>query len=52
LAYAKAEAIDLIVMSTHGRGGVARLIYGSVATQVLRAAPCPVLVVRANVGER
>jgi nucleotide-binding universal stress UspA family protein len=51
LSYAEAEAIDLIVMSTHGRGGVARLIYGSVATQVLRSAPCPVLVVRARLGE-
>lgn len=35
--------IDLIVMSTHGRGGVARLMMGSVADTVLRSAPCPVL---------
>ena len=35
--------IDLIVMATHGRGGVARLMMGSVADKVVRAAPCPVL---------
>lgn len=37
---------DLIVMSTHGRTGLARWTYGSVAEKVLRHAPCPVLVVR------
>jgi nucleotide-binding universal stress UspA family protein len=36
---------DLIVMGTHGRGGVERLILGSVAEKVLRKAPCPVLTV-------
>lgn len=40
--------IDLIVMSTHGRGGVARLVMGSVADKVLRGAPCPVLTMRAH----
>ena len=35
--------IDLIVMATHGRGGVARLMMGSVAEQIVRGAPCPVL---------
>ena len=38
--------IDLIVMSTHGRGGVARLVMGSVTDKVLRGAPCPVLTIR------
>ena len=38
--------IDLIVMATHGRGGVARLVMGSVADKVLRGAPCPVLTMR------
>ncbi|MFN8442885.1 MAG: universal stress protein [Caldilineaceae bacterium] len=39
---------DLIVMSTHGRSGVARWMYGSVANKVLRNAPCPVLLVRSK----
>jgi nucleotide-binding universal stress UspA family protein len=38
--------IDLVVMATHGRGGVARLMMGSVADKVVRAAPCPVVTVR------
>jgi nucleotide-binding universal stress UspA family protein len=37
--------IDLVVMSTAGRGRVARVIMGSVTDRVLRAAPCPVLTV-------
>lgn len=36
-------AIDLVVMATAGRGGVARLLMGSVADKIVRAAPCPVL---------
>ncbi len=38
--------IDLIVMATHGRGGVARLMMGSVADKIVRGAPCPVLTLR------
>ncbi|MEO7273337.1 MAG: universal stress protein [Vicinamibacterales bacterium] len=38
--------IDLIVIATHGRGGVARLMMGSVADRLVRAAPCPVLTLR------
>ncbi len=37
---------DLIVLGTHGRTGLARLLMGSVAEQVVRRAPCPVLTVR------
>ena len=44
--YAGREQIDLIVTGTHGRGGVAHLLMGSVAERVVRTAPCPVLTVR------
>jgi nucleotide-binding universal stress UspA family protein len=37
---------DLIVMGTHGRTGLARLLVGSVAERVLRKAPCPVVTVK------
>jgi nucleotide-binding universal stress UspA family protein len=37
---------DLIVMATHGRRGLSRLLLGSVTENVVRHAPCPVLVVR------
>jgi nucleotide-binding universal stress UspA family protein len=37
---------DLIVVGTHGRGGVERALMGSVADRVIRLAPCPVLSVR------
>jgi nucleotide-binding universal stress UspA family protein len=46
--YAKGEGVDLIVMSTHGRGGISRWVYGSVAEKVLQGAPCPVLLIRAK----
>ena len=44
--YADARDVDLIIMGTHGRSGVAHLLLGSVAEQVVRTAPCPVLLVR------
>lgn len=37
---------DLVVIGSHGRGGVTRLLLGSVAEAVMRHAPCPLLVVR------
>ena len=40
------ERADLVVMGTHGRGGMSRALLGSVADRVLRLAPCPVLTVR------
>jgi nucleotide-binding universal stress UspA family protein len=38
--------IDLVVMATHGRGRMARLMLGSVADKVVRAAACPVITIR------
>jgi len=46
IEYAKAGGFDLIVMGTHGRTGFAHAVMGSVAEQVVRAAPCPVLTLR------
>ncbi|MBI2186590.1 MAG: universal stress protein [Acidobacteria bacterium] len=48
LAYARNADIDLIVMGTHGRTGVAHLIMGSVAETVVRGAPCPVFTVHGD----
>lgn len=45
---AKDEAADLVVVGTHGRGGVARLLLGSVAARVVSSSPCPVLTVPAT----
>ncbi len=44
--YATAQAIDLIVMATHGRTGVGHALVGSVAEKVVRTAPCPVLTMK------
>jgi nucleotide-binding universal stress UspA family protein len=44
--YARQHEIDLIVLATHGRTGLAHIIIGSVAESVVRTAPCPVLTVR------
>ena len=46
VSYARDAHIDLIIVGTHGRGGMAHLFMGSVAERVVRAAPCPVLTVR------
>ena len=46
VTFARQSNIGLIVMGTHGRGGVAHLVMGSVAERVVRTAPCPVLTVR------
>jgi nucleotide-binding universal stress UspA family protein len=43
---ARDERADLIVIGTHGRGGMNRVLLGSVADRVVRLAPCPVLTVR------
>src|SRR5262245_34574057 len=44
--YARDAGMDVIVMGTHGRTGVERLLMGSVAEKVLRDAPCSVLIVK------
>jgi nucleotide-binding universal stress UspA family protein len=46
LRAAQQDACDLIVMGTHGRTGLNRLLLGSVTEAVLRKAVCPVLTVR------
>jgi len=46
LSVAKEEDVDLIVMSSHGRTGLSRILMGSVAEEVMRKAECPVMVVK------
>ena len=43
---ARDEEVDLVVMGTHGRSGLAHMLMGSVAEKVVRKAPCPVLTVK------
>ena len=47
---ARKEHVDLIVMGTHGRSGLGRLVMGSVAESVLRQAPCPVMTCKFSPG--
>ena len=47
LEMAERDEVDVIVMGTHGRSGLANLLEGSVAQKIVRGAPCPVLTVRA-----
>lgn len=49
--YAVANAIDLVIVGTHGRGAVKQFLMGSAAERVVRTAPCPVLTVRAHERE-
>jgi nucleotide-binding universal stress UspA family protein len=48
LEHIRDNAVDLVAMSTHGRSGLSRLVLGSVAEQVVRHAPVPVLLMRAR----
>ncbi|MDZ7702188.1 MAG: universal stress protein [Halobacteriales archaeon] len=49
--YAEEQDCDLVVMGTHGRGGIDRLLLGSVAERVVRASEVPVLTVRVGSGD-
>ncbi|MDA8079127.1 MAG: universal stress protein [Nitrospiraceae bacterium] len=44
--FAAEQQVDLIILGTHGRKGIDRMLFGSTAEQVVRTSPCPVLSVR------
>lgn len=46
--YARTNEVDLVAMGTHGRSGVGRRVFGSVAEKVLRSTPLPLILVRAS----
>jgi nucleotide-binding universal stress UspA family protein len=48
LNFSESENIDLIIMGTHGRRGVKKIIFGSVAEKVVKSAKVPVLTIRPN----
>lgn len=50
--FAEQEEVDLIVKTTHGRSGLSRWVFGSVAIRVLEQAPCPVFLIRVAEGNR
>ena len=49
---ARERGVDLIVISSHGRAGLGRILFGSTAESVVRHAHCPVLVVKPTEGDR
>jgi nucleotide-binding universal stress UspA family protein len=52
LHFASTNDVDMIVMGTHGRRGLSRLFLGSVAEEVVRLSPCPVLTVHAEANTK
>jgi len=44
--FAQREKVDLVVIATHGRTGISRWVFGSVADRLIRSSPAPVLVIR------
>jgi nucleotide-binding universal stress UspA family protein len=48
IGYVKKNPIDLVVMSTHGRTGISKWAFGSIAEKVLKGADCPILLIRAK----
>jgi len=51
LKYSQKNDIDLIIMSTRGRSGISRLVFGSVAEKVIRGSTIPVLIKPAAAGK-
>ncbi len=51
IGYVREKGIDLVVMGTHGRSGIDRVLFGSTAARVVRSAPCPVMTVRMPSGK-
>lgn len=45
IGYAQSSNADMIIMGTHGYKGLDRILFGSVAEQVVKTAPCPVLTI-------
>lgn len=52
IQYARKNHVDMIVMGTHGRTGISRLLMGSTAEAVVRGADCPVLTIKQPVPVR
>jgi nucleotide-binding universal stress UspA family protein len=52
LAVANEEQTDIVIVGTHGRAGLQRAILGSVADRLIRQAPCPVLTVQPELGDK
>lgn len=50
--YAHKQAVDLIIMATHGAKGIEKILLGSVAERVLKRASCPILLFNPYKGER
>ncbi|MBN1161626.1 MAG: universal stress protein [Dehalococcoidales bacterium] len=46
VSYAQDEAVDLIALATHGHSGLSRIVFGSVADQVLRESGLPILIIK------
>lgn len=51
LEMAEQEQVDLIMLATHGRGGIDRLVMGSVADRVVHHSTCPVFLLPVRSGE-
>jgi nucleotide-binding universal stress UspA family protein len=52
IEYAEHNDVDLVIIATHGRSGIGRWVWGSIADRILRAGAVPVFMVRATVSEK